>query len=152
MSVFLIHSAEADKPTWYIAEGERKEDVTNQNCVVEAQGETLSDMLHSIQDSGDKTVYVVLSDINSKRERKDKKYPQFYEIALLIGYVPDVCDVKQFHKPAVYEKWEVDFPLEMWIRSNDIIEEVHGFTERILKDVDAYIESHGLEYEEGGHK
>ena len=80
--VFLVHSAELNKPKWYISEGETTDDVTNSDCVVEAMGETLSDMLHSIQDSGDKTVYVVLSDITRKRVRRDKEYPTHNEIAI----------------------------------------------------------------------
>ena len=146
--VFLVHSVEQDKPLWYIAEAKTKEDVINSNCVVEAMGETLSDMLHSIQDSGDKTVYVVLSNITSKRVRRDKEYPTHNDIAMLVGYVPDVCDVKQFHRPSVYDKWEVDFPLEMWIRERDTLEMVQGFTVLILKDVEEYIKANGLEYED----
>lgn len=146
--VFLIHSAELGKPKWYIAEGETKEDVTNCDCFAEAMGETLSDMLHGIQDSGDETVYVVLSDINSKGVRKDKEYPKHVDLAMLIGYVPEVCDVAQFHRPSIDDgKWEVDFPLEMWIRECDTLEKVQGFTELILKDVDDYINMNGLVYD-----
>ena len=117
---------------------------------VEYQGRSTSEVLHAILDARDDRFYLSFGGVNNKRVRREEKYPYYVSIAPLCGYVPEVCDIEN-EKPFkdLGERWRLSYPLELWVRENDVIRKVEYFSGWVQKELLEYMQREGLEFDEG---
>ena len=113
--------------------------IANTECLYKA--ENISELLHTLHESKDERWYVVQDYIDSNEETRHEKYPLHCELHKLVGYVPEVCDIRKRDKTYSAE-WEVDFLSELWIKDTEFcILKVVDFTEIRWKEVQKFVDN-----------
>lgn len=111
------------------------------------QADSIAELLHKLQESKDPRWFVVLDFIDSKKRTRFEMYPHHYEIHILIGFVPEVCECRT-NENCYLADWQVGYPAELWVKTDDAhLQRVRGFTEKAQAKAHEYIRENGLEYE-----
>lgn len=146
--IALVTLFNRDRLQWHLIDMEKDQLPDGGGLYVEYRGETVSEILHTIQEKKDNRFYLDLGWVDSKHRHREEEYPKYCELYVLTGYVKEVCDICMNRAGLRYSTtWEVDYPLELWVREGDVIQKVQGFTEKVKADLDSYIKEHGLQWD-----
>lgn len=122
---------------------------TDKDCISEdiLQADSISELLHKIQDTGDTKYYCGTDFIDSKHRTRKEMYPLHCEIHVLPGFIKEICDIRQ--ERLYTAEWSVRFVSDLWILTDEYsMSKVRGFTEEARREAEEYIKKHNLQYEE----
>lgn len=117
------------------------------NSVVIETARTIQELLHKLRDSDTEMHWhVVMDDLNSKKEYRHDRSKKFMIIHPLLGYVDDVCDIR--NEPSYDSEWCLSYVSELWYGSVDgTMKRVLDFNDYMICEVHEYMEKHGLHFE-----
>lgn len=110
------------------------------------QADSMTDLLHKLQDSEDDRWYVVSDFLDSRNQTRREEYPHHRELHILTGYLPKACD---FQIDRTYlSKWEVRYKRELWVQLDDsTMVKVQKFSDKMDRDLMTFIAKEGLKFE-----
>ena len=110
------------------------------------QADSMTDLLHKLQDSEDDRWYVVSDFLDSKNQTRREEYPHHRELHILTGFLPRACDF-QIDKSYI-SQWTVRYKRELWVQLDDsTMVKVQNFSDKMDRDLMRFIEKEGLKFE-----
>lgn len=121
--------------------------IMNTECI--AASESITALLHYLQDLKDGKWYVECDWMGSDGKYRHDEYPMHQGLNRLDGYVKEVCDIRIDDK-CYLRDFEIEYVSELWRRvSDNQMLRVMGFNKNMLLEVRKFAEEQKMRFRGG---